>query len=491
LLKRKASTRYVDDAGMTALHWAAYNGHTEIVEILCSKKGSTLKRVNVAGRTALHLAAMNSQFPVVELLLRKEMPMEGRCQSGLTALHYACLADSFEIARLLLMSGADIESPMDGELHRRPVHIAAAQGSMRLLNLLCDKGAFLDARDALGYRALGVASRAGHAAAVQNLLDRNSAVHMQLETWSRDDSPLCLAAASGHLPVVMLLLERGASPLKQDEQDWWPYQYAAYHGHPRILEILLTLTLSSSVADTLQFDGIGFAPAADISLERKREVLDLLYRAGHQPNSLVGGSTVPITSSSSMTPGPRQVMSRASGPSNPVHMPAQFASSLVPVPDFPTRPRLQEDIQELPGTLEQGLPDSRSQTPEQMHRPPSIDEDEEQQRQTLTKPTSSRTHMGQPPLFESQTTAQTSPPAYERQYSPAPIRPPLSHPTPVRDPSGFLLGRRRGLFEERFNGTPVSIDEETTTQTPEVHSHSSRIEEEEQRWESNSKPTPA
>jgi hypothetical protein len=100
--------------------------------------------------------------------------------------------------------------------------------------------------------------------------------------------------------------------------------------------------------------------------------------------------------------------------------------------------------------------------------------------------------MERAPPFESQMTTQTSPPACERQYSPAPIRPPLSHPTPVRDPSGFLLSRRRGLFEERFNDTPISIDDETTTQIPEAPPHSSRIEEEEEeRWSSNSSPTPA
>ncbi|KAL4914262.1 ankyrin repeat-containing domain protein [Aspergillus aurantiobrunneus] len=144
LLKRKASSRCVGDAGMTALHWAAYNGHTEIVEILSSRK-SSLTTVNVAKRTVLHLAAMNSQFAVVELLLRKQVLVETRCQSGLTALHYACLANNTEISKLLLMSGADIEAQMEEGLQRRPVHIAAIQGSMRLLNLLCDKGASLEA----------------------------------------------------------------------------------------------------------------------------------------------------------------------------------------------------------------------------------------------------------------------------------------------------------------------------------------------------------
>ncbi|KAL2816396.1 ankyrin repeat-containing domain protein [Aspergillus cavernicola] len=376
---RKASTGSSDDAGMTALHWAAYNGHTEAVEILSSRK-SSLAKVNSAKRTALHLAAMNSQFAVVELLLRKEMPVETRCQSGLTALHYACLANSTEISKLLLMSGADIEAQLEGELQRHPVHIAAAQGSMGLLNLLCDKGASLEVRDALGYRALGVACRTGHTAAVQNLLDRKSPVHMASGSWARDDSPLCLAA-----------MKRGAFVLKQDEQDWYPYQYAAYHGHSRVLELLLAL---------LQFEGIGFAPAADISEERKRE----------QPETLIRNNA----------------SSQGTGLVSPGSLPAHFVSSLAT----------------LPSTLEQGLPTS--------------------EQRNLNRP-SLGTALEQNLRLESRNS----------QISTT-SRPPLSHPTPVRE----------GPIQpgSRFIDTPVSIIEASTARTHE--GPPSRTEARES-WESN------
>jgi ankyrin repeat protein len=47
-------------------------------------------------------------------------------------------------------------------------------------------------------------------------------VRAKSEATSRSDSPLCLAAMSGHLPVVSLLLERGASASKKDEGGWDP-----------------------------------------------------------------------------------------------------------------------------------------------------------------------------------------------------------------------------------------------------------------------------
>ena len=454
LLKKKASSRCVDDAGLTALHWAAYNGHTEIVEILSSRK-SSLTTVDSTSRTAFHSACMNSQFAVVELLLRKHIPLEVKCQAGLTALHYACLANSVEITKLLLLSSADIEAPIETQLHRRPVHIAAIQGSMGLLNLLCDKGANMEARDSLGYRALGAASRAGHAAAVQNLLNRGSPVHLPPDTWGREDSPLCLAAAGGHLPVVCLLLERGASVTKQDEQDWYPYQHAAYHGNPRVLELLLPRTLAGLAPGTLnskpQLYAMGFSPAEGISEKRKRGVLGLLHRARHQPESFAPNTAIP--NASPYVPEMHRVtQSNVAGNGG-----AGLAHFTPPAAMNPQREARADSAQELPGSLEQGLPVSRSQTPEHMHRPPNSEE------QALSLPTL-RTALERDPELHSEHNQQV-PFFWEPQQSPNPSRPPLSHPSPVREQAiqPDRLFRNGDLLRERFIDTPVSIIDERST----------------------------
>ena len=343
LLRKKVSIKSVDDAGMTALHWAAFNGHTEIVSLLGQKKGP-LAMTNIAGRTVLHLAVMNAQFAVVELLCRRDdvsLLLEARCESGLSPLHYACIADNLDITRLLLATGSNIEEPTDGD-QRRPVHIAAACGSMGLLNLLCDKGASLDARDAIGDRAICVACRQGRASAAQNLLNRGSALYMKFGSGSRlhEDSPLCLAAMGGHYPVVSLLLQHGASPVRSDETGWQPARYAAHYGHPEVLQLLLANrpTSANDVAESglslTTSERIGFAPHAVIPEERKRRVRELLDQSRRQS-----------LAATEHTPRPIQ-MSPFEPVNNQITMPPQ----------------------ELPGTLEQGLPDSRSATPDQMRR---------------------------------------------------------------------------------------------------------------------------
>ncbi|KAJ5092286.1 hypothetical protein NUU61_007156 [Penicillium alfredii] len=348
LLKRKASSRSTDDTGMTALHWAAYNGHEEIVGVLCQKKGS-LNMVNAMGRAPLHLAVIQSQFAVVELLLRKGAPLDKRCKTGLTALHYACMADASDIARLLLLAGADIEAPED-QHQQRPLHIVASWGSIHLLDLLCEKGASLNGRDGIGDRPLCAASRYGHVAAVQKLLDRGSPLYAKFEDSIREDSPLCLAAMGGHLHVASLLLDKGASSLRKDETGWQPFRYAAYHGHPDVLQLLLSCSNipELDIPDMILMpETIGFSPHAHISDERKWQVQGLLNQALVHPESMAKGanSSVPRTESA------RDSNSRS-----------------CPLPLQLTREVGTSTRQELPGNLEQGLPSSRSATPERVHR---------------------------------------------------------------------------------------------------------------------------
>lgn len=356
LLKKKASSRYVDEAGMTALHWAAFNGHTEIVSLLDQKKGLSAM-TNIAGRTALHLGVMNSQFAVVELLLRKDVSLEARCDSGLTPLHYACTANNVEITRLLLTAGSDLEAQTGGD-QRTPVHIAAAGGSMALLNLLCDKGASLDARDAMGDRALCVACRQGHAAAVQNLLNRGSSLYQKFGNRLHEDSPLCLAAMGGHLPAVSLMLQHGASVSRGDEMGWQPARYAAYHGHPDVLQLLLVNSPPSTNAGldpALTAERIGFAPHVTIPEERKNKVRELLSQAQrnhlsveHTPAAVPRDLPLPLAAPATYKPFKLALPSSQNGAHN------------VSFHEDRTSP------QELPGTLEQGLPNSRSVTPDRM-----------------------------------------------------------------------------------------------------------------------------
>ncbi|KUL86276.1 hypothetical protein ZTR_08377 [Talaromyces verruculosus] len=374
LLKQKSNFKGVDEGGMTALHWAAFNGHVEVVDYLMRQSRSSLALINNQGRTPLHLAAMNSQFAVVEFLVRKSCPLEARCAAGLSALHYACRADSTEIVRLLLTSGADIESETS-MTQQRPIHVSAMEGSVGLIKLLCEKGASLEARDAEGDRALCIAARNGHVAAVQTLLDFGSPLHLRFGIRSHEDSPLCLAAKGGYLSVVVVLIRHGASVLSKDELGWTPARYAAYYGHPEVLEAIIAADPSAlSFLDSTNFSPdtvgvtsghLGFTLDAAVPPDHRRQVIKILKRSREQQPAPLMDEILPPSSQISPTPVPRAQPHHRLPRSSPFSSMAVTAAAASP--GFPT---MYEDPppNELPGTLEQGLPSSRSATPPHMHR---------------------------------------------------------------------------------------------------------------------------
>ena len=136
------------------------------------------------------------------------------------------------------MTGADVEAS-ETQHQQRPLHIAAARGSVSILELLCDMGATIDARNGVGDRPACVASRFGHVGVVQRLLDRGSPLSLKFDTGFREDSLLCLAGLGGHCAVASLLIARGASIVKKDETGWPPVRYAVYYGHADILQLFL------------------------------------------------------------------------------------------------------------------------------------------------------------------------------------------------------------------------------------------------------------
>jgi ankyrin repeat protein len=288
LIKRKASVKLKSDGDMNVLHWSSYNGHDDILDLLLQKRVSIESRTT-DGRTALHIAVLSRNFSAAELLLRRGAAVEAQCANHDRPLHYACEAASTDLVQLLLGSNANIEAVERNG--RSPIHIATKVGSVKIVELLLNKGASIEARDASGERSLCLASGGGNLELVRLLLDKGASTRLKYTKGpSHEDSPLCLAAKYGHLPVVIELVNRKASIRQKDEHNWQPLRYAAFHGHPDIIQHLLDC--GASVSGLSQggwgFDmtasRIGFAK--DVNEDRKAQVLDLLRAAEARERSL-------------------------------------------------------------------------------------------------------------------------------------------------------------------------------------------------------------
>jgi hypothetical protein len=85
-IKRMENPITTDDEGRTPLHYAAANGHNDIVKFLL-EKGQDISQADKVGLTPLHQAAMRAKVSTVELLLSKGANTEAKDANGNTPLN--------------------------------------------------------------------------------------------------------------------------------------------------------------------------------------------------------------------------------------------------------------------------------------------------------------------------------------------------------------------------------------------------------------------
>jgi ankyrin repeat protein len=97
-----------DKEGSTPLHWAAWKGHPEIVEILVAA-GADIQAHNENGHwgtTPLHAAAHGNQRAAAEALIRLGADVNAEKTGGGTPLAETKVHNASAVAKLLLANGA-------------------------------------------------------------------------------------------------------------------------------------------------------------------------------------------------------------------------------------------------------------------------------------------------------------------------------------------------------------------------------------------------
>jgi len=91
------------------------------------------------------------------------------------------------------------------------LHLAAQYGHTKVVNILLEKGASIDARDYSNQTVLHRAARYGSLEAVKMLLDRGASVDAASGHDLDGFTALHFSARAGHLEVVEMLLGKGAN----------------------------------------------------------------------------------------------------------------------------------------------------------------------------------------------------------------------------------------------------------------------------------------
>ena len=179
-----------------------------------------------------------------------QVDLEMMDSDGRTPLHCAAFQGHLPVLQYLCEQGADVEArgrhagaqgegnedENDGEWHDwsvTPLHLAADKGHLPVVQYLCEQGADKEARTNGGGTPLHKAAFKGHLPVVQNLCEQGADKEART---NGGNTLLPLAAFNGHLPVVQYLCEQGADKEARNEYDWTPLLMAAYEGHLSVVQ---------------------------------------------------------------------------------------------------------------------------------------------------------------------------------------------------------------------------------------------------------------
>ncbi|XP_066112760.1 ankyrin repeat and SAM domain-containing protein 6 [Saccopteryx bilineata] len=205
-----------------------------------------------AGNTALQFAAAGGHEPLVRFLLRRGASVNSRNHYGWSALMQAARSGHVSVAHLLLDHGADVNA--QNRLGASVLTVASRGGHLGVVKLLLEAGAFVDhhnpsdeqpgATDSTGelldVTALMAAVQHGHEAVVRLLLEWGADPNHAAQTvgWS----PLMLAALIGRLGVAQQLMEKGANPDHLSVLEKTAFEVALDRKHRDLADFLDPLT---------------------------------------------------------------------------------------------------------------------------------------------------------------------------------------------------------------------------------------------------------
>jgi ankyrin repeat protein len=270
-----ASLQSRDPEGRTALHRAAGQNHEELlvwllahgaevdardsngetalmraptrsaVMALCDA-GAAVQAATGEGVTALHFAARYGRSEVVHGLLSRGADPDAATGMGETPLHYAVLANAgTDCMAALLDAGADIDEETDEGV--TALMVAARTAHLDMVEWLLDHGAGVDARTVTGDTALIMASDG------RNEWARDFSFNSRLEQCLRrlvqagadinaanDMGVTAVYAATWGFDAgrVSCLLELGADPNIADRDGRTPLSVAQAKGHAAMVEAL-------------------------------------------------------------------------------------------------------------------------------------------------------------------------------------------------------------------------------------------------------------
>ena len=239
LIERGADLAAPQGDGMTALHWAAFRDDVEVADLLLAADADVMATTRVGGLTPLWFAAENGSAAMLDRLLTTEADVNATTSTGATLLMGAALSGRVEAIDLLVERGAFLDA-RDTANGQTALMFAAWENRADAVRALAGHGAHVGLMSLIvstieprldqhgnpiplrrrrapggnsvmgGMSALLFAARDGHLDAVRALVE--SGADVDQVSGGDGTSPMVIAIANGHYTVAQYLLDRGANP---------------------------------------------------------------------------------------------------------------------------------------------------------------------------------------------------------------------------------------------------------------------------------------
>lgn len=107
--------------GITALHWASFNGHTEVVKALLNAKADA--DIQTAVRAAPSAGRILAFRPHIRHCSSLKLHCGRVLQDGAAAINWAAHKDHIQIVRALCAAGADLALESDEVPYRVSIYV--------------------------------------------------------------------------------------------------------------------------------------------------------------------------------------------------------------------------------------------------------------------------------------------------------------------------------------------------------------------------------
>lgn len=272
LQKKRANIDAGDSEGKTPLMYALRSPGGEEYALQLIRKGANYTTVDLAGNTALHYAAFGGNLQGVNMTVTGGTAINTPNNEGITPLHAAAVRAELDMLQAMVDLGADIRL-LDKEGYS-VLHYAAGYGSLEKIKWILKSAPELNVPSTNGFSPMDIARLAGNDAVVVALKRAGGSY------YNHGYDELIEALKRRDFNVVKHSLDAGANPNRKSGGDTYPIHIAAELGDNLSTDFLLR---AGAKPDPINAKGHS---ALDLALKRGYpNTAMILLNGGAQCNS--------------------------------------------------------------------------------------------------------------------------------------------------------------------------------------------------------------